>query len=54
MKKIGWCLKQKKGIELVEETMDNCSGFSWLKCFLFGDSSKRPVAGAASYQRGGV
>lgn len=23
---------------------DNCDGFNWIKCFLWGDSSQRPVA----------
>ncbi|HLC89304.1 MAG TPA: hypothetical protein VJG49_04680 [Candidatus Nanoarchaeia archaeon] len=31
---------------------DTCTGFSWFKCFIFGDSSKRPIAGAAWYDRG--
>ena len=31
---------------------DTCTGFSWLKCFLFGDASKRPVVGSAWYDRG--
>ena len=24
---------------------DTCTGFSWLRCFFFGDASKRPVVG---------
>ena len=36
----------------VNET-DNCSGvFGSIKCFFFGDASKRPVAGSAWYDRG--
>ena len=32
---------------------DTCTGFlNSIKCFIFGDSSKRPVAGAAWYDRG--
>ena len=32
---------------------DNCAGFlNSVKCFFFGDVSKRPVAGAAWYDRG--
>ncbi|MBU0460508.1 hypothetical protein KKG31_07555 [Patescibacteria group bacterium] len=30
---------------------DTCSGFfSWFKCLLFGDSSKRAVAGSAWWE----
>ena len=32
---------------------DTCTGFSWIKCFLFGDASQRPAAGSAWYDRGG-
>ena len=32
---------------------DTCTGFfGSIKCFLFGDASQRPVAGAAWYDRG--
>ena len=31
---------------------DTCTGFSWFKCLLFGDASKRPVVGSAWYDRG--
>ena len=36
----------------VNKEEDTCSGFSWLKCLLFGDASKRPVVGSAWYDRG--
>ena len=36
----------------VNET-DTCTGFfGSIKCFLFGDASKRPVVGSAWYDRG--
>ncbi len=36
----------------VNET-DTCTGFlNTLKCFFFGDASKRPVVGSAWYDRG--
>ena len=32
---------------------DTCTGFfGSIKCFLFGDASKRPVVGSAWYDRG--
>src|SRR3990167_9000078 len=32
---------------------DSCSGFlNSIKCFFFGDASKRPIAGSAWYDRG--
>ncbi len=35
------------------ETSDDCAGFfGSIKCFLFGDASKRAVAGSAWYDRG--
>ncbi|MBU0460210.1 MAG: hypothetical protein ABIH82_00370 [Candidatus Woesearchaeota archaeon] len=30
--------------EDVETSEDSCSGWSWFKCLLFGDASKRAVA----------
>ncbi len=40
-------------LTLAADEEDTCTGFfGSIKCFFFGDASKRPVAGSAWYDRG--